>query len=1249
MYNWIKEFCAKNSQGHGTINFNEIRKPNETYIKFGSGKPMSEFKGLIFEQLLLELFRGNGYLVDYTGQHGHDEGCDLLIKQPSDNSIFMVVQAKNHNTNINTEIIDAELGKFSRSYKKKYNLKNSQFCLIAWKYTKNLKNTITKELSINVWDEEDMVENLFSTYKKEYPKHPTVELLNYQKTAFKRILKFWYKKKRCYVEHATGTGKSYIIIKLALHILEVNKDNKVLIVVPSNIIKNEILNKLSNYISSHLISLKPNNKVNINILTYQYIYHNAVKRQLDYYTHIIFDEAHHISAPKWYKYGINIISKRQIKIVGFSATFDYNSKDIDVINFFDNNKAGELSLFSAINQEIIPNIGQYVYAIQDPNTYINDLRKEGEIKFKSNKKLHNKFLKSFNSKQIKEYSLYNIINKYYSNFNFKKILVFCESIDHLIEIRKILDQSFRKFSTCNIYEISSFQSRAKNNQNLENFLLQTSSIKQIDIILSIDMLNEGIDIKDIDSIMLFRKTKSSRIYLQQLGRVLRHNSKKDPLIFDCVRNFENVRTKILSDSTYSKKHYVAFINNLGLSNLEVPKSVVVYDETKGIYEIVKEIENKLHFYREYAEAKCAVKNLEITSESEYKKVYKEDPSLPSKPHIFYKNKGWLNWYHFLDKEEPELYETYEEARTATIRLKIKTTKGYKARYVEDNKLPSTPDRKYKNKGWTNWSDYFGISRIKKYQNIEDAKKAIKTLNINNLSDYKLNYNQDKRLPSKPHIFYLNNGWIDYYDFFGLPKNEKYKTLLKAKLAVKKLNIKSERQYKKRFKEDPKLPQDPSKYYKNKGWIDYYEFFEKPTQNFYKNYEEAKKAVEKLSINSREEYKKRYKQDPSLPSAPDKYYKNNGWKSFSEFVGNPKNIIYFSYEEAREVVSRLGIKSRDEYVNQKKFKKESKLPSQPDKYYKGRGWINWNHFIRTKYLTYEEAKQAAKKVGIKSRKEYITQKQYKKDPLLPSNPEKTYKNKGWKNWPFFFDLKKNEVYELYLDAKASAKKLGIKSMKEYFQKRHLDSMLPRNPSECYKGKGWINSDSFFDINQPEFYETYEEAKKAVERLNINSWHEYRTKKKYKSDPRLPSSPEKFYQNKGWVNWNTFFGKPNLDIYQSYDDAKKAVYKLDFKTGQEYKKKYKLDPRLPSTPSSYYKDKGWSGFEDFLGKSKKRIYNTYTEAEKAVKKLKIKSRKEYYEKKAYSLDKLLPHHPERKYKDKGWISWKIFLGVPKNKKY
>jgi hypothetical protein len=72
----------------------------------------------------------------------------------------------------------------------------------------------------------------------------------------------------------------------------------------------------------------------------------------------------------------------------------------------------------------------------------------------------------------------------------------------------------------------------------------------------------------------------------------------------------------------------------------------------------------------------------------------------------------------------------------------------------------------------------------------------------------------------------------------------------------------------------------------------------------------------------------------IPLDPNSYYKGKGWNGFADFLGTTRQWLPF--EQAREFVRSLGIKSQDEYLNYcRSGKRQTDIPSDPDRVYKGR--------------------------------------------------------------------------------------------------------------------------------------------------------------------------------------------------------------------------------------------------------------------------------------------------------------------------
>ena len=119
------------------------------------------------------------------------------------------------------------------------------------------------------------------------------------------------------------------------------------------------------------------------------------------------------------------------------------------------------------------------------------------------------------------------------------------------------------------------------------------------------------------------------------------------------------------------------------------------------------------------------------------------------------------------------------------------------------------------------------------------------------------------------------------------------------------------------------------------------------------------------------------------------------------------------------------------------------------------------------------------------------------------------------------------------------------------------------------------------------------------------------------------------------------------WMPFEEANKWVKQFKFEGQTEWYEyhKSKKPKNIPSSPSTIYKDSGWSSWGDFLGhgkiSSQLRVYLSFKEAKTFVKKLKLKSVTQWrsYTKK---LPNNIPSHPHIIYKD-DWINWSDWLGT------
>ena len=113
--------------------------------------------------------------------------------------------------------------------------------------------------------------------------------------------------------------------------------------------------------------------------------------------------------------------------------------------------------------------------------------------------------------------------------------MFCRSIKHA---EKLLNY-FRGYDLPSAI-IHSRLGRTERFQALSNF--RTGQIK---VLISIEMLNEGIDVPEVNLVCFARVTHSRRIFLQQLGRGLRLSDDKDNVkVLDFVADIRRIAAGI---------------------------------------------------------------------------------------------------------------------------------------------------------------------------------------------------------------------------------------------------------------------------------------------------------------------------------------------------------------------------------------------------------------------------------------------------------------------------------------------------------------------------------------------------------------------------------------------------------------------------------------------------------------------------------------------------------------------------------
>ncbi|MGL5411362.1 DEAD/DEAH box helicase family protein [Cetobacterium sp.] len=235
----------------------------------------------------------------------------------------------------------------------------------------------------------------------------------------------------------------------------------------------------------------------------------------DYFDYIVIDEVHH-GVNKNY---LNILEYFKPKFtLGITATPE-RMDNKDVFKMFDYNVAYEIRLFEAINKG-------YLCPFRYYGIYDNSINYE-EIGMQNGK-----YKESELEKKLMIDKRANLVLNHYKKYKSKRAIGFCSTKNHAEYMAKYFNKNGIK--ACAVYS----------NGSGENSLERTEAIEkikkgEIGVIFSVDMFNEGVDIKSLDMVMFLRPTESSTVFLQQLGRGLRLDKDKEYVnVLDFIGNYK---------------------------------------------------------------------------------------------------------------------------------------------------------------------------------------------------------------------------------------------------------------------------------------------------------------------------------------------------------------------------------------------------------------------------------------------------------------------------------------------------------------------------------------------------------------------------------------------------------------------------------------------------------------------------------------------------------------------------------------
>jgi superfamily II DNA or RNA helicase len=219
---------------------------------------------------------------------------------------------------------------------------------------------------------------------------------------------------------------------------------------------------------------------------------------------VIVDEFHHAAAES-YRSLLQYI--QPVELLGLTATPE-RSDGLAILHWFDGRIAAELRLWDAIDQQRLSAFAYY--GIHD-GVDLRELpwrRGRGyDAEGLSNLLTANDAVAKLALKQLAEHV---------SDISRMRALGFCVSVAHARFMARI-------FQSAGVAATAIWSDTVESERRQALLDLAT---RRINIIFSVDLFNEGIDVPTVDTLLLLRPTDSATLFLQQLGRGLRRSTGK---------------------------------------------------------------------------------------------------------------------------------------------------------------------------------------------------------------------------------------------------------------------------------------------------------------------------------------------------------------------------------------------------------------------------------------------------------------------------------------------------------------------------------------------------------------------------------------------------------------------------------------------------------------------------------------------------------------------------------------------------
>lgn len=355
-----------------------------------------------------------------------------------------------------------------------------------------------------------------------------LEPYDYQKKPIQHLYDLYIDSRdRALLSLATGLGKTFVAGRFLRRILETKPETRILILADQKALikqfEESLWNHLPKEVSTHLwySNDSPAYDSGIDVGTFQTLTnpkefpkHRAVE-----YDIVVVDEAHHAAASSYKK----VIKRTNPRfLLGLTAT-PWREDDESLQEIFGPIREElTIDVIEALQKGYLTDVDYRLYC-DDLDWDMIHQRSEKNYTIRDlNKKL---FIQERDDKIVEE------LRSIWREEKCERALIYCASISHAGRIAQRLRE----------HGLGARQLHSDLKDREVERRLRAFRRGELQVLTSVDMLNEGVDIPEVDLIVFLRVTHSRRIFLQQLGRGLRLAEGKDRVVvMDLVADIRRI-------------------------------------------------------------------------------------------------------------------------------------------------------------------------------------------------------------------------------------------------------------------------------------------------------------------------------------------------------------------------------------------------------------------------------------------------------------------------------------------------------------------------------------------------------------------------------------------------------------------------------------------------------------------------------------------------------------------------------------